>query len=177
VAAHSYAGSVISAPEALTDSVKALVFVAAFQQDEGESADELNGRYPGSKLSPENLLVRSYPDGDEVYLQPEKFAEVYAADVEPAQVAIMAAAQHPFDPTTLGGTFTGTATWRTLPSWALISTSDVSIPTEALRFMAERAGSTVSEVDSAHAVPVAHPNEVADLVKAAVHAITTSTTA
>lgn len=112
--------------------------------------------------------MRQYPGGNEVYLAPERFAEVYPADVEPGRAAVMAAAQHPFDPTTLEGTFDGTATWRTLPSWALVSTSDVSIPTEALRFMADRTGSAVREVDSAHAVPVAHPREVADLIKSAV---------
>lgn len=167
VAAHSYAGSVVSAPDALTAAVGALVFAAAFQQDEGETAGELNGRFPGSRLTPENLLARPYPGGDDVSLRPDRFAEVYAADVDPGQAAVMSVAQRPFDPTVLGGAFAGTATWRTLPRWAVISTADVSIPTEALRFMADRAGSTVVEVDSSHAVPVVHPAVVADVVLAA----------
>lgn len=171
VAAHSYGGSVVSAPDALTDAVRALVFVAAFQQDAGETAAGLNGKFPGSKLAPENLLVRSYPGGHDVYVRPELFAEIYAADVEPRQAAVMAASQHPFDPATLDGTFTGTATWRSLPSWAVVSTADVSIPTQTLRYMAERAGSTVTEVDSAHAVPVAHPAATADVILAALQSI------
>jgi len=68
----------------------------------------------------------------------------------------MAAAQHPLDPAALSETFAGRATWRSLPSWALVSTSDRSIPTEALRFMAARAGSTVVETDASHAVPLAN---------------------
>lgn len=95
------------------------------------------------------------------------FAEAYAADLDPAEAAIMAAAQKPFDPTTLGGSFTAPATWPTLPSWSVICTSDVSIPTQTLRWMAERAGSTVTEVDSSHAVPVAHPDVVASVILAA----------
>jgi pimeloyl-ACP methyl ester carboxylesterase len=171
IAAHSYAGSVISDPAALTPAVQALVFVAAFQQDTGETAGELNAEYPGSLLTPENMLFRDYPDGQEVYLRPEKFGAVYAADVDPAEQAVMAVAQHPFDPTTLSGSFSGTASWRTLPTWSVVSTSDVSIPTAALRAMAERARSTVVEVDSSHAVPVAHPDVVADAIESATRAV------
>jgi pimeloyl-ACP methyl ester carboxylesterase len=169
VAGHSYAGSVLSHPDALTPDVRALVFIAAFQPDAGETAAELNAKFPGSLLTSDNLLVRDYPNGREVYLRPEKFAEVYAADLDPADAAIMAAAQKPFDPTTLGGSFTAPATWHTIPSWSVVSTADVSIPTRTLRWMAERAGSVVTEVDSAHAVPAAHPDVVtAALLAAAV---------
>jgi pimeloyl-ACP methyl ester carboxylesterase len=63
VVGHSYAGSVISAPESLTRAVRALVFVAAFQQDAGETPGELNGKFPGSLLTPDNLIVRAYPGG------------------------------------------------------------------------------------------------------------------
>jgi hypothetical protein len=42
-----------------------------------------------------------------------------------------------------------------------------SIPTEALRDTAKRAGSTIVELDSAHAVPIAHPAETAALILAA----------
>jgi pimeloyl-ACP methyl ester carboxylesterase len=86
----------------------------------------------------------------------------------------MAAAQKPFDPTSLGGAFSAPATWHTLPSWSVVSTADVSIPTEALRWMAKRAGSEVTEVESSHAVPIAHPEVVAAVVLAAVSADTTT---
>lgn len=171
VAAHSYAGSVISAPAALTDAVRALVFVAAFQPAAGETSGELNGKFPGTRLVPENLVARRYPGGNEVYLATDRFAEVYAADVEPAHAAVLAAAQHPFDPVTLDGSFEGIATWTNLPSWAVVPTSDVSIPTEALRFMAHRAGSTITEAPGGHAVPVAHSDVVADTIASATHSI------
>jgi pimeloyl-ACP methyl ester carboxylesterase len=98
------------------------------------------------------------------------FAAAYAANLEPAQAQVLAAAQRPFDPTALSQTFDQLATWRTLPSWAVIATSDRAIPTEAQRWMAERAGSTVVEVDASHAVPLAQP----DVVAAAITASTTS---
>jgi pimeloyl-ACP methyl ester carboxylesterase len=154
--------------------VRAVVFVAAFQQDSDETPAALNAEYPGSLLTPENMIFRDYPDGQEAYLRPEKFAEVYAADVEPLESAVLAVAQHPFDPTALGGSFSGTASWRALPTWSIVATADKSIPTEALRSMAERAGSTVVEVDSSHAVPVAHPEAVADTIERAIAAVTPS---
>jgi pimeloyl-ACP methyl ester carboxylesterase len=170
VVGHSYGGSIISAPEALTPSVTALGFVAAFIQDSDETAGELNYRFPGSRLVPETTIVRDYPGGSDMYLRFEFFAEVYAADIEPAQAAVMAAAQHPIDPSALGETFKGTATWRTLPSRTLVATADVSVPTEAQYFMAERAGSTVVEVNSSHAVPASRVKETTDFITGLVSA-------
>lgn len=164
VVAHSYAGSVVSAPAALTPAVRALVFVTAFQPDAGETAGALNGKFPGSLLIPENLVVRDCPGGTEVYLRPEKFAEVYAGDAGARDRKVLAAAQKPFDPVTLEGSFAEAASWHTLPSWAVVSTEDRSIPAEAQRWMAGRAGSTVVEVASSHAVPLVHPDVVADAV-------------
>jgi len=169
VAGHSYGGSIISDPDALTPAVRALVFVAAFQQDTGETAGELNYRFPGSRLIPQTTLVREYPGGSDMYLRSEHFAEVYAADVDPHVAAAMAAAQHPIDPAALNQTFTGSATWRSLPSWTLVATADHSVPTQAQTFMAERAGSLVTELRSSHAVPVAHPIETADLIVTAIN--------
>lgn len=167
VVGHSYGGSIISDPDALTPAVRGLAFVAAFQQDSNETAGELNYRFPGSMLVPDTTVVRPYPAGNDLYLRPERFAEVYADDVDPSTCTAMASAQHPIDPAALNATFAGTASWRTLPSWALVATSDRSIPTEAQRFMAERAGSVVVEIDSSHAVPVAHPVQTVAIIEAA----------
>ena len=164
VVGHSYGGSIISDPAALTPSVGALGFVAAFIQDSGETAGELNYRFAGSRLVPETTIVRETPGGSDMYLRPEFFREIYAADVDPVHAAVMAASQHPIDPTALGESFSGEATWRTLPSSALVASPDISIPTEAQYFMAERAGSIVVEIESSHAVPVAHPVETAQFV-------------
>ncbi len=145
VAGHSYGGSIISDSAALTPDVRALVYVAAFQPDRGEITGELNGRFPGGRLGPETTVIRPYPGGADLYLRPEHFAGVYAADVDPGTAAVMAAAQRPIDPAALGETLTGPAAWRTRPSWALVSTADNSLPAPAQRFMAERAGSTIHD--------------------------------
>lgn len=167
LAGHSYAGSIISHPATSKAEVAALVFVSAFQPDSGESTGELNGRWPGSKLGPDTTLVRAYPGGHDLYLQPERFAEVYAADLPAATVARMAAAQRPIDPAALDESFAGTPSWRERPSWAVISTQDDSLPVAAQRAMAERAGSTVVEVAASHATPVSQPWAVAELIREA----------
>jgi pimeloyl-ACP methyl ester carboxylesterase len=176
LAGHSYAGAVISHP-AITASgaVAALVYVAAFQPDAGESCGELNEKFPGSLLTPENLDIAANPlGGSDLTLKPQRFAEVYAADVDPVHAAVMAASQRPLDPAALGETLPAEPAWRTLPSWALISTRDRSLPPAILRFMAERAGSHAVEVESAHAAPVSQPAAVTDLILDAVHSINPS---
>ncbi|WP_204101496.1 alpha/beta fold hydrolase [Occallatibacter savannae] len=84
---HSYGGSVISHPRLAKAKLKSLVFVSAFVQDEGETAGELNARWPGSKLTEATTIVRNHPDGQELYLKPEAFAEVYAADLPAEQIS------------------------------------------------------------------------------------------
>lgn len=80
----------------------------------------------------------------------------------------MAVAQQLIDPAVLDETFSGVASWAFLPSWALVVTAGESIPTECQRFMVTRAGSTIVEVDSSHAVPIADPVETADVIVEAV---------
>ncbi|MGI8882117.1 MAG: hypothetical protein ACR2KJ_16725 [Jatrophihabitans sp.] len=98
-------------------------------------------------------------------------ARSYRRTALPPLVGTHAAAHDCIEPSALGETFTGLATWRSLPSWALVPTADFSTPTEALRFMAHRAGSTVRELDSSHAAPVAHPVETSELIVAAASSI------
>jgi pimeloyl-ACP methyl ester carboxylesterase len=171
LAGHSYGGTVISHPRIYRDALRALVFAAAFQPDAGESTGELNGRFPGSLLGEATTEVRAYPGGNDLYLRPVDFADVYAADLPAETAALMAAAQRPIDPAALEETFEGEPTWGRVPSWTVVSTSDRSLPAAAERFMAERAGSTTVEVDASHAVPVSRPEAVAEvLLEAARHA-------
>lgn len=170
---HSWAGAVISHPAiADTGAVAALVFVAAFQPDEGDAAGALNERFPGTQLIPENLVVVPNPGGgDDLTLRPERFAEVYAADVEPGHAAVLAVSQRPIEPAALGTPLPGTPSWRGLPSWAVVTTEDRSLPPAILRFMAERAGSRVVEVDASHAVPVSRPDIVAGVIAEATRSV------
>lgn len=164
---HSYAGSVISHSLLQKKGLKSLVFISAFVQDTAETAGELNARWPGSKLGDRTTTIRYYPGGSELYLKPEHFAEVYAGDLNAAQVAVLSASQRPIDPVALGESFSGTPTWRTVPSFALISTEDQSIPASALRAMALRADARVVEAKASHASPLSVPMEVTQLIEIA----------
>lgn len=163
LAGHSYGGTIISHPALATENLAALVFVSAFQPDTGESTAALNSRFPGSKLDAATT-IRPTAGGQDLYLKPEAFADVYAADLPATTVAVMAAAQRPIDPAALNESFTGDPTWQATPSWTLVSTRDNSLPAQAQRFMAHRAGSTTAEVESSHASPVAQPQAVSDLI-------------
>jgi pimeloyl-ACP methyl ester carboxylesterase len=173
---HSYAGAVISHPAiAAVGNVAALVYVAAFQPDAGETAGELNEKFPGSLLTPDNLVVTPNPlGGADLTLRFDRFAQVYAEDVEPVRARVMALAQRPIEPAALGEPLPGEPAWRAIPSWALVSTLDRSLPPEILRYMAERAGSQIVEVESSHAAPIARPDAVANLIDAAVQAVSPS---
>jgi pimeloyl-ACP methyl ester carboxylesterase len=164
LAGHSYGGTIISHPATATENLVALVFVSAFQPDAGESTVELNSRFPGSKLGAATTTVRLAPAAQDLYLNPEDFAEVYAADLPATTVALMAATQRPINPAALDESFDGDPTWRATPSWTLISTRDSSLPAETQRFMAHRAGSATEEVESSHASPVAQPQAVTKLI-------------
>jgi pimeloyl-ACP methyl ester carboxylesterase len=164
---HSYGGSVISHPALARDQVRGLVFVSAFQPAAGETTGGLNAAFPGSRLGEATTEMRPYPGGQDLYLRPADFAEVYAGDLDPGVVTVMAAAQRPIDVAALGDSFDGSPSWSGVPSWSLVSTDDRSLPPAAMRWMAQRAGSTTVEVAASHASPVSRPAVVADLVRAA----------
>jgi pimeloyl-ACP methyl ester carboxylesterase len=80
--------------------------------------------------------------------------------------SFMADSQVPWGVDALSGAITQPA-WRTKPSWYLITSEDKMIPPDAQRAMSKRAGSTVVEVKSSHAVYVSHPEAVAHLIEQA----------
>ncbi|MCZ2828983.1 alpha/beta hydrolase [Modestobacter sp. VKM Ac-2986] len=173
LAGHSYGGSVMSLAAEGHPGVRALVYVGSFLLEEGESTGELAGRFPGNELG-SSLDAVPVPDGKggtvtDLYIQPARFAAVFAADVPAETAELMLATQRPITQEALEEKATGAA-WRTIPSWTLVTRQDLAVPAEAQRFMAERARSTVVEVDASHAVAVSQPGAVADLIVAAARA-------
>ena len=158
---HSYGGVVIT--EAGNDpNVAALVYIAGFAPDAGESVNSLIANPPPGAPVPPILPPR---DGY-LFLDRDKFPASFAGDV-PADVAeFMADSQVPWGVDALGGTVTQPA-WRTKPSWYLLTTEDRMIPPPAQRMMAERAGATVTEVPSSHSVFLSQPEAVAGVIRTA----------
>ncbi|MFI9210088.1 alpha/beta fold hydrolase [Streptomyces sp. NPDC053253] len=171
---HSYGGAVISGAAVGDSRVKALVYIAAFTPDKGESAAQLAAKFPGSTLG-ETVNPQPYPlpgggTGTELVIDQAKYHRQFAADVPAADAAVMAATQRPVSTLALDEQ-AGEAAWKTIPSWALIATADKNIPPAAERWMARRAGSRTTEVDASHAVAVSRPAVVTDVILAAARAI------
>ena len=163
---HSYGGAVIT--EAGNDSqVAGLVYIAAFAPDAGESvATLIQNPRPGAPVPP--ILP---PHDGYLFLDTTKFPASFAGDVDAEKAAFMADSQVPWGVEALRGTIREPA-WKTKPSWYLVATDDKMIPPPAQRFMAERAGATVTEVAGSHAIYVSQPQAVATLVEAAVNEVT-----
>ena len=81
----------------------------------------------------------------------------------------MAAAQKPIIGNVFGATVTH-ASWRTIPSFYLVTQQDKAINPDLERFYAKRMGAKTVEVSSSHAVFVSHPNDVARLIEQAASA-------
>jgi pimeloyl-ACP methyl ester carboxylesterase len=168
---HSYGGAVIT-EAGRHDRVAALVYIAAFAPDKGESVSSLIADPPPGAPVPPILP----PQNGFLYLDPEKFAASFAADVPLDQASFMADSQVRWGLDALNGKITDPA-WRSKPSWYLVATDDRMIPPPAQRVMSERAGSTVAEAHGSHAIYVSQPAAVADLITQAARSVSRETTA
>jgi pimeloyl-ACP methyl ester carboxylesterase len=160
---HSYGGTVIT--NALRDNVRALVYVAGYAPDEGESAGELSARYPGGTLG-ETLWTVPLSDGsNDLYIRQDLYHQQFAEDVPAEETALMAVGQRPLRDVAVNEG-SGPPAWKSVPSWFVFGELDKNIPVAVHRFMAERAGAReVVEIEGAsHAVGVSHPEEVADII-------------
>lgn len=166
---HSYGGSVISAAAVGAANVKALVYVAAFAPEAGETAVGLSGKFPGSTLGPTLAPPVALADGGkDLYIQQTKFHSQFAADVPEAKARLMAAGQRPITDAALNEASPAPA-WKTIPSWFVYGKADKNIPAAALDFMAKRANAkkTVVIDGASHVVMTSHPAEVARLIEEA----------
>jgi pimeloyl-ACP methyl ester carboxylesterase len=163
---HSYGGAVITeagnAPE-----VVALVYIAGFVPDEGESVETILGTFPPGEPNAGDAILP--PQDGFLFLDREKFHETFAGDLSADEAAFMADSQVPWGVEALSGTVSEAA-WRSKPSWYLVATEDRMIPPQTQRSMSERAGATVEEAAGSHAIYVSRPDVVADLIRSAVSA-------
>ncbi|RUQ98136.1 alpha/beta fold hydrolase [Labedella endophytica] len=173
---HSYGGAVISNAATGLENVGALVFVAAFAPEVGETIGDLSGKFPGSTLG-ETLHAVELSDGTtDFFIQPERYRAQFAADVAEERARLDAATQRPLNTEALNGRASEPA-WRSIPSFFVFSSGDRNIPVEALRFMAERAAAVeaIEIPDASHALPVSQPAVVADLILRAVESVRATT--
>jgi pimeloyl-ACP methyl ester carboxylesterase len=158
---HSYGGVVIS-EAGNHENVAGLAYIAAFAPDAGESVSTLIANPPPGAPVPPILP----PQDGFLFLDRGKFADAFAADVDPAKARFMADSQVPWGVEALAGAVSAPA-WKSKPSWYLVAADDRMIPPPAQRFMAERAGAEVTETGGSHAFYVSKPEAVAELLERA----------
>ncbi|WP_332302652.1 alpha/beta hydrolase [Rhizobium sp. GR12] len=161
---HSYGGMVIT-EAGHSPVVAGLVYVAAFQPDEGESLLSLASSKPAGGMN-----IRETKDGKYLYLDPAAFANDFAADLPKDDAAFLARSQV-FASKEAFSARVGNPAWKTKQSWSIVATEDRSINPELERKMAKRAGSTVTEIKSSHAVFSSQPQKVADVIERAAEAL------
>lgn len=156
---HSYGGAVITGAAAGNPHVKALVYIAGWAIGPGDSISQLVGKY-----APSPLLTAIAPDAAGfLYIDREKFHEVFAHDVSPVEAQVMAVTQKPAASITFEQSVESAA-WQTIPSWYLLAQEDRAITPELQRFMASRMGAKTTEIKASHVPYISHPKEVAKLI-------------
>jgi pimeloyl-ACP methyl ester carboxylesterase len=170
VAGHSYGGQIITALGPDAPNAVGLVYIAAFGLDEGESIGALLSQGPpGAALA--NLDVDQLGFA---WLPEDDFVNHFAADVDPVKARTMFAVQQPLHWSALDEVM-GVPAWKSLPSWFLIADGDQAIPPDAQRQFAPRMGATTVEISTNHVAMVSHPDDVLQLIKTAVAAVSAAT--
>jgi len=167
---HSYAGFLISAAAAADSQVKALVYVAAYIPDAGETPADLTYKFPGSELQGSNLITRAEPDGTDIYINPADFGEVYAGGLSKSQIAIAAVTQRPITAAALADPATVNPP-ASVPKWEIVALDDHAIPAQAEIYMADRAHAAIVTTHSGHDVPAARPGVVDGVILQAVRSV------
>jgi pimeloyl-ACP methyl ester carboxylesterase len=164
---HSYGGAVISQAAPAVQDVRALVFLAAFALDEGESCASVMEPFPPSMLASTNVPnpydAPGAVGGPDLFIKIEQFHETFCADLSEDVAGPMAVSQRPL----AAAAFTeppSAVGWRDLPCSYLVSERDNGIPPDCERFMAERMNAATESVDGSHAAFIAHPDVASGLI-------------
>jgi pimeloyl-ACP methyl ester carboxylesterase len=156
---HSYGGVVITNAAINAPNITALVYIAAFALDEGESIETLAKQGP----PPAGAAHVRPDDHGFLWINPAGFPQAFAADVDPAEARVMAVTQRPLSIRSFAAK-SGSPAWKHIPSWYLVSTNDQMIPPQAEAMMAKRMGATVRSIPASHAAMVSHPKEVVEII-------------
>ena len=158
---HSYGGAIIT--EAGNDEkVVGLVYVSAFVPDANETLLSLVQAGPPAPNS--GFLP---PEDGYVWYDKAKYHSGFCADLSEEKAEFMADSQIPVAASVFGSAIANPA-WKSKPSWYVVATEDETIPSDGQRFMAARAGATVTEVKGSHVVYISKPEAVAEVIEGAV---------
>lgn len=159
---HSYGGAVITEAAAGNNKVKALVYVAAFAPDKGESLDILIKKYP-----PTPIFSALVPDSAGfLFIDQAKYHEVFAHDLIKEEASVLATTQKAIAGSAFGESLKDAA-WKTIPSWYAVSTQDRAIDPELQRFLAKRMNAQTTELTASHVSFISQPAKIAGIIETA----------
>jgi pimeloyl-ACP methyl ester carboxylesterase len=162
VVGHSYGGQIITALGADAPNAVALVYIAGFGLDEGESIGALLAQVPPTPA----IANLDIDDQGFAWMPEDDFVNLFAADVDPTKARVMHAVQQPLHASALEEVM-GPPAWRSLPSWFLVAEGDQTIPPEAQRQFAARMGAATTEIATNHVAMVSHPDDVVAMIQTA----------
>ena len=150
-----------------------MVFIASFGIDKGQNVNDSTAAFAPPLLAT-SIEPKQFPEGKsngvELFIQADKFAKVFAADVPADKLPVLAVSQRPVAAAAFGEPLAVEPAWRSLPSWFLVTTQDNAINPDSQRAAAKRMKATVTEVAASHAVMVSQPGKVANFILDAVTA-------
>jgi pimeloyl-ACP methyl ester carboxylesterase len=166
VVGHSYGGQIATALGDDAPNAVALVYIAGFGLDEGESIGGLLEQVPPTPA----IAHLDIDDQGFAWLPEDDFVNHFAGDVDPVKARVMYAVQQPLHASSLTEVM-GKPAWKSLPTWFLIADGDQTIPPVAQQQFAARMGATTTEISSNHVAMVSHPEDVVTMIEAAAAAV------
>jgi pimeloyl-ACP methyl ester carboxylesterase len=174
---HSYGGFVITNAATGNPNVKALVYVAGYAPDTGDSVQSLGTLGNDGQIGPATLDLRPYPAPEgspplEGYIKRGVFRAIFAADLPRRQARAMALSQRPAALAALSE-LSGEPAWKTIPSWYLVPTRDRAIGTDVLLAMAKRIHprKIVRAKGASHVVMISRPKLTTQVIVRAARSI------
>jgi pimeloyl-ACP methyl ester carboxylesterase len=172
LAGHSYGGAVITDAAAGSSQIKALVYIAAFAPDQGDSLATLNSSAQGKEIPAVPAMPSQYPQngstpGTELTIDPAQYPNVFLNNELPVpQEQALAVEQRPLS-LTAATEPSGPPAWKTIPSWYMVASADHAISPSLERFMATRAHAHTVEVNGPHLIMLTDPDAVTGLIEQA----------
>jgi pimeloyl-ACP methyl ester carboxylesterase len=161
---HSWGGFVIT--EAGDDPhVKALVYVAAYAPDQGETVLSVSEKAPQTQLT--SFLQNT--DGF-ITLSTDGVKKAFANDLPADEQNMIFCVQQPASQNVFKGIATHVA-WKQKPSWYIVASDDHAIHPDLERLMAKRANAKTTEVKSPHVAMLAQPKAVLAVILDAVQTV------
>jgi pimeloyl-ACP methyl ester carboxylesterase len=161
---HSWGGFVIT--EAGDDPhVKALVYIAAYAPDEGETVVSVS-----DKASPTQLTSFLQTTDGFVTLSKDGVTKAFANSLPADEQNMIFCVQQPASQNVFKGVASHVA-WKQKPSWYVVAAEDHAINPDLERLMAERAKAKTTVVKSPHVAMLARPKEVVEVILNAVQTV------